>query len=91
MQKRLLMAAVYLLLGSFLIGLTLQQDRNIAKVVVKTSDGKPLSLYNASYALVVGVSDYTNGWPDLREAVNDARAVNAALEQQGFVVTLVET
>ena len=65
------------------------QSRSV-KVTVKTVGGETLSLYNASYALVVGVSDYTNGWPDLREVVNDTRDVKAALEQHGFIVTIVE-
>jgi hypothetical protein len=66
-----------------------QQSRNV-KVAARTADGKPLPLYNASFALVVGVANYTNGWPRLDEAVNDAREVKTALEEQGFVVTLVE-
>lgn len=89
MQKRLLMVLVYLLLGSFLIGLNLPQERNI-KIVAKTADGKPLPLYNASYALVVGVANYINGWPKLDEAVNDTRQVEATLVQHGFVVKLVK-
>jgi len=65
------------------------QSRSV-KVTVKTADGKLLSLYSGSYALVVGVSDYTNGWPDLREVVNDTRDVKAALEQHGFMVAILE-
>jgi uncharacterized caspase-like protein len=67
-----------------------QESRNVKVVVVKTADGKPMAFYSASYALVVGVANYTNGWPVLAEVVNDARQVKTALEQQGFVVTLVE-
>lgn len=59
-------------------------------MIVTTAEGKPLSLYGASHALVVGVSNYTNGWWFLREAVNDAREVKAVLERQNFNVTLVE-
>jgi len=65
------------------------QNRSV-KVTVKTFDGKLLNLYSESYALVAGVSDYTNGWPDLREVVKDTREVKAALEQHGFMVTIVE-
>ncbi len=65
------------------------QNRGVT-IVAKTPDGHQIDLYRASYALVVGVSDYIHGWPDLSNAVNDAREVQAALEQQGFVVTLVE-
>ncbi len=89
MRKSYKTPLLCVLLGSFVLGLTWRQDRNI-KVVAKTADGKLLPLYKASYALVVGVANYTHGWPKLTEAVNDAREVKAALEQQGFLVTLVE-
>jgi len=89
MRKNLKTMLFCLLLGSFGLGLTLRQDRNF-KVVAKTADGKVLPLYKASYALVVGVANYTHGWPKLTEAVNDAREVKAVLEQQDFIVTLVE-
>ena len=51
--------------------------------------GQPAPLYAGSYALLIGVSDYTNGWPDLPNAVNDAREVQTALEKHGFQVTLL--
>jgi len=47
-------------------------------------------LYSRSYALVVGIDDYTNGWPKLSLAVEDSRAVAAALEARGFEVELLE-
>jgi formylglycine-generating enzyme required for sulfatase activity len=49
-----------------------------------------LQLYGASHALVIGVDDYRRGWPVLRNAVKDARAVAAALKARGFSVDLVE-
>ena len=44
-------------------------------------------LYGASYALVIGIDDYTEGWPRLSNAVKDAEEVAAALTGQGFDVT----
>jgi hypothetical protein len=49
-----------------------------------------VQLYQASYALVIGIDRYTNGWPALRNAVNDARAVATKLKDHGFDVTLRE-
>jgi formylglycine-generating enzyme required for sulfatase activity len=49
-----------------------------------------IQLYQASYALVIGIDRYTNGWPALRNAVNDARAVATKLKDHGFDVTLRE-
>lgn len=43
-------------------------------------------LYSASHALVIGIDDYSGGWPDLANAVRDANLVGNALESQGFEV-----
>ena len=48
-----------------------------------------MALYAESHALLIGVSDYTNGWPRLRGAKEDIPAVKTALEAQGFVVEVV--
>jgi hypothetical protein len=45
-------------------------------------------LYSGSYALVIGIDDYNNGWPRLAKAVEDAEQVAASLEAQGFDVEL---
>ena len=47
-----------------------------------------VALYRASYALVIGIDDYTGGWPRLSNAVKDAELVAAELERRGFEVTL---
>lgn len=46
--------------------------------------------FSAAHALVIGVNAYEGGWARLKNAVPDAEAVAAALEQTGFdSVTLV--
>jgi hypothetical protein len=45
-------------------------------------------LYSNSYALVVGIDAYTNGWPALNNAVKDAELMAEALKERGFEVTL---
>jgi hypothetical protein len=45
-------------------------------------------LYSNSYALVVGINTYTNGWPNLNNAVKDAELMAGALKERGFEVTL---
>lgn len=45
-------------------------------------------LYSNSFALVVGINEYTNGWPSLNNAVKDAELVAGALKERGFEVTL---
>lgn len=49
---------------------------------------KKIKLYRGSKALIIGINNYTNGWPKLSMAVEDAHQVAAALEKQGFDVTL---
>ena len=41
-----------------------------------------VDLYQQSYALVIGIDEYTNGWPRLSNAVKDARLVASALEKK---------
>jgi hypothetical protein len=51
--------------------------------------GKDVGLFRESHALVVGVFDYTAGWPDLPGVARDTDAVAKALEAQGFSVEVV--
>jgi len=64
-------------------GLVSAQSRGA--FVLDTGDGtEQVTLYGASYALVIGNDAYTNGWPRLANAGNDARAVARELELRGF-------
>lgn len=47
-----------------------------------------VELYTNSYALVVGIDNYTDGWPRLAKAKSDATQIARALEARGFGVTL---
>ena len=47
-----------------------------------------VELYGASYALVIGIDNYTGGWDRLNKAVEDATTVADELQQKGFDVTL---
>ena len=53
-------------------------------------EGKETRLYNQSYALVIGISEYISAWPDLPGVKKDVLAVKNALEKNGFNVTLLE-
>ncbi len=79
-----------LLLGAMAFGgsSALAKGRGI-NVAVKDGAGEQVALYYKSHALVIGVSDYDNGWPKLRGVREDIPAVKAALEKQGFAVTVV--
>jgi hypothetical protein len=52
-------------------------------------DGKAVGFYRESHALVIGVSDYTGGWPRLPGVKKDVKLVREALQNHGFNVVLV--
>jgi formylglycine-generating enzyme required for sulfatase activity len=52
-------------------------------------DGGQAVAYENSYALVIGVSDYKNGWPDLNAVPGELTQVERLLERKGFQVTKI--
>ncbi len=57
-----------------------------SRMVLRTMNGDEIIRYENSSALVIGVSDYNNGWQRLPHAVREAEAVADALERRGFIV-----
>jgi hypothetical protein len=82
--------AVVLALSTFLASLAVgssaagQWDADIGTEGVKELP----ALTGPRRALVIGIDDYTGGWPVLFNATQDARLVAQALEQRGFEVSL---
>jgi hypothetical protein len=66
------------------------EGRGVGVVQIRAEDGREVQLYEKSYALVIGVSDYTYGWPKLPGVKKDIEEVARALERHGFLVTKVE-
>jgi hypothetical protein len=64
-------------------------DRGISIVTVKNSEGIETRLYKESFALLIGISDYVNGWPKLPRVNKDIEEVRNALEKHGFIITVV--
>ena len=64
------------------------QDRGMQQVILNI-DGQTTTLYRQSYALVIGVSRYTNGLKSLPGVSEDIPEVKNALENNGFEVTVV--
>lgn len=52
------------------------------------AEDKQIGLYQKSYALVIGIDDYTNGWPRLSNAVSDAKIIAEQLGKSGYAVDL---
>ncbi len=67
---------------------TSAETRNIT-VAVKDAKGQTVGGYAGSFALLVGVSDYTAGWPSLPSVPGELAKVETALMSQGFSVTKV--
>ena len=88
-MKYLKVAFPILLLSMNNIPYAFSQGRGMIPVEINI-DGTPTTLYTQSHALVIGVSDYTNGWSDLPGVNRDIEAVRSVLQNQGFYVTVVK-
>ena len=67
------------------------QQRAIRPVSLKMPDGNQVKLYQGSYALVIGASNYQdNAWGDLSSVGEDVSAVRQALEGQGVQVHRID-
>ena len=62
-------------------------DRGL-HVTITTSEGNRIELYRGSYALIVGNSNYTQGWDRIPGAIRDVNEIAKVLEKHGFNVTL---
>ncbi|MBI4773794.1 MAG: PEGA domain-containing protein [Deltaproteobacteria bacterium] len=57
--------------------------------VIKDNTGRQVGSYHQSYALLIGVSNYTAGWPNLENIPDELEGVESALKGQGFNVEKV--
>lgn len=71
----------------FIVTALLAQQRGFKPITVEGTG--TTTLYKQSHALIIGMSNYTSGWPKLVGVEKDIPEVKAALEQNGFNV-LVE-
>lgn len=55
----------------------------------ENGQSREVKLYERSYALVIGISDYKNGWRKLPGVLTDVKAVESTLARQGFEVEVV--
>jgi uncharacterized caspase-like protein len=78
------------ILSAFIISIffTLNLSAEQRGVRIMATSGQSFYLYKDYHALVVGVSEY-NKWPDLPNAIKDAREVASTLEKLGFEIELL--
>ncbi len=90
MRKQLLhvliISSVFL---SILIAPTTKSLHAEVSVVIKDKDGNQVGMYKGSHALIIGVSDYKAGWPDLESIPTELDDVEDALRKNGFNVERV--
>ena len=92
MQKKWMIktiGALLPLLGICLVGANVRQEERGQGVNFKMENRRIVALYQNSYALVIGVSEYSGGWTDLPGVRIDLTEVKKALETEGFQVELV--
>ena len=88
MKKVTIFGLILILIGFHPFLSSASQTKGI-KVVVKDASGRKVGLYKGSHALIIGISDYTAGWPKLESVPYEINRVEAALKKQGFHVVKV--
>ena len=87
-KRRVIFCIVFLIIISLAnINYLSASDRGL-KLTVTTSKGNRIDLYRDSYALIIGNSNYTNGWDPISGAIRDVTEVAEVLENHGFNITL---
>jgi len=87
-MKKILILCIFIILSNASFSQTTQQ-RGFKPVNIKV-EGKETPLYKQSYALLIGVSAYNNGWSVLNGVVTDIAEIKKALEKNGFVVETLQ-
>jgi hypothetical protein len=87
---RQLVMFLKLLLCLIVVLSVLYADETRGMMKIRDKSGQEVGLYENSYALVIGVGEYTGGWPRLPGVKHDIEAVKEMMEKHGFQVTVVE-
>ncbi len=83
-------ATYFLILILLLPSFSVAAGRGLKRVKIRDKKGKQVALFKESHALVIGIGDYTNGWPKLPGVAGDVKAVSEVLEELGFNVEIVK-
>jgi hypothetical protein len=79
-------SAVLVALLALVANATAQEDGRGIQLAISDDSGRVIGGYRQSYALLIGVSDYTAGWPDLESVPSELAQVENVLTAQGFKV-----
>ena len=70
------------------ISFSASETKGAKKITAMTQEGESIELYQQSHALLIGVSNYTAGWRDLKNIPAELEQVREMLIAQGFNVIL---
>lgn len=82
-----IIACLFIMLIGFNLPNVFAQKKRRGTDVIDLDEVRPEKLYKGSYALVIGVSEYSGGWNVLPGVAKDVPAIRSALEKHGFQVT----
>ena len=85
-MKRLKAIAIIMFSTILTSSMLFAQTKGINVIPIKDSNGRQINLYRGSHALVVGVSNYVNGWPKLPSVESETKEIVSALSHNGFNV-----
>ena len=88
-STRVILTLLPIVFGMLSLSVAIAADSRGMKIVIKDRGGKAIGGYSASHALLIGVSDYTAGWPDLESVPGEMDSVAGMLARQGFEVQKV--
>jgi uncharacterized caspase-like protein len=89
LKPRTFIFVFLILLASAPVVVSADVQRGIVPVPIKDRSGNQVLLYQESHALLIGVSEYMGGWPNLPGVREDINEVKVALEEKGFHTVIV--
>lgn len=86
--KLQILYAFYLIFVLFLPN-SIDASRGLKIVSIKTENGTEIGFYKGSYALLIGISKYSSGWPSLLNIPNELHEIEVVLKNSGFTVETI--
>ncbi len=90
MILRLLLSLMLVLIAGIAMQANLRAEESRGLQNIQNREGQTVGTYGQSYALLIGVGDYTAGWPDLPSVFGELDQVERLLQHQGFQITRVD-
>ena len=88
---KVLQLLLVIVLFAMLMGCTTEERSPAESKAIQRATSLPgdtIGIYKASYALVIGISNYTNGWPSLENVESETHEVIRVLKEHGFDVDI---